>query len=192
MTSRERREERYKRRKKKREDKILVESKYYADVNRVFCFSKVMEYSEKCCKGIGYKRSTQNFKIHMFTIIATTCRKIKTNTYQVGDTYHFQINERGKIRDIDAPDILDCLVHKTISNEVLTPLYSHHMIYDNGACIKGKGFTFCLERVKVKMGRWYRKYGCNGYVVTTDFSKFFQNISHEEIHNMHEKYIMND
>lgn len=192
MTSFERREGRYKRRKKKREDKVLEESNYYADVNRVFCFSKVMVYAYKCCKGIGYKKSTQNFKIHMFTNIATTCRKIKTNTYQVGNTYHFQINERGKIRDIDAPHIMDRLVHKTLANEVLIPLYTHHMVYDNGACVKGKGFIFCLERVKEKLRKYYRKYGLNGYVVTIDFSKFFQNISHEIIHDMHKKYIKND
>ena len=93
MTSRER----YLRRKKKREDRIQEVSNYCTDINRIFSFSKVMTYADKCCKGIGYKKSTQDFKIHMFTHIACTCRSIKDNIYKVGNTYHFQINERGKI-----------------------------------------------------------------------------------------------
>lgn len=192
MNSLERREARYKRRKKKREDKNSKRNKIFCDIDKIFSFSKVMYYADKCCNGVGYKKSTQNFKIHMFTIIATTCRNIKTNNYKVGKTYKFQINERGKIRDIDAPHINDRLVHKVLANEVLLPIYSPHMIYDNGASMKNKGFLFCIDRVKYKLYNWYKKYGLNGYAVIIDFSKYFQNCSHDIIHNIHKKYIYDD
>lgn len=191
MNSRERKELRYLRRKAKREEKIIERSNKYADINRCFSFSIVMKYSFKCCNGVGWKRSTQLFKLHLFTIISSTCHNIKNNSYKVLDTYQFVINERGKIRKIDAPHIRDRLVHKVISNEVLLPIYEPHLIYDNGASQVGKGFTFALKRVKEKLLYNYKKYS-SGCVVLIDYSKFFENCSHEVIHKIHKKYIKND
>ena len=151
-----------------------------------------MYYADKCCNGVRYKKSTQNFELHMFTNIACTCHNIKNNSYKVGDTYFFQINERGKVRDINAPHIKDRLVHKVLSNEIINPIYTPHLIYDNGASMKDKGYKFCMERVKLKLKKWVRKQGLNGYVATIDFSKFFENCYHEVIHNHHKKYIYDD
>lgn len=191
MNSIERKELRYKRRNDKRLKKIEERSKEYANLNKAFCFSKAMYYSDKCCKGVGYKKSTQNFKLHQFTIVANICRNIKTNNYKVGDTYSFIINERGKTRKIDAPHIKDRLVHKILSNEIIEPLYTSHLIYDNGASMKNKVFKFAMDRLKKKMHSWYLKNGSNGYVVLIDFSKFFENCSHKVIRNIHSKYIIN-
>ena len=189
MNSLERKKQRYLRRKMKREQKNNERNNKYASIEDAFCFHKVMYYADKCCNGVRYKKSTQNFQLHMFTNIANTCRNIKNGTYKVGNTYKFKINERGKIRDIDAPHISDRLVHKVIANEILVPLYTPHMIYDNGASTKGKGFGFAIRRVKTKLQKWNRKYGLNGYVVLIDFSKFFENCSHDVIHDIHKRYI---
>ena len=192
MNSLERKIARYERRKCKRLDKIKAKSDIYTDLDTAFCFHKAMYYGDKCCNGVGYKKSTQSFKLHEFTIIANVCRDIKTNTYKVGETYNFIINERGKTRNIEAPHIKDRLVHKILSNEILEPIYSHHLIYDNGASMKGKGFRFSINRLKSMLYSWYLKNGTRGYAVLIDFSKFFENCSHEVIHDIHKKYIMND
>lgn len=189
MTSEERKEIRYRRRKAKRDNKVLERSKQYANLEHAFCFHKAMYYGDKCKKGVGFKKSTQYFKLHMFTIVATTCRNIKRNCYKVGDTYQFTICERGKKRVIDAPHIRDRLVHKVIANEILSPIYYPHFIYDNGASIKRKGFHFAMKRVRNKLYSWYLKNGLQGYAVTIDFSKFFPNCSHEVIKQIHKKYI---
>lgn len=191
MNSIERKQKRYERRKNKRIKKIEETSQKYADLNKAFCFHKAMYYGDKCCKGVGYKKSTQNFKLHEFTIISNICRNIKTNNYKVGETYKFVINERGKIRNIEAPHIKDRLVHKILSNEIIEPIYKNHLIYDNGASIKNKGFKFSLERVKKKIYSGYLKNKLEGYIVLIDFSKFFENCSHEIIHDIHNKYIIN-
>ena len=192
MTSKERKDVRYLRRKAKRDKKVLDRSKYYDDLNKAFCFSKVIHYADKCCNGVRYKKSTQIFQLHMFTNIACTCHNIKNGTYKVGSTYFFKLNERGKVRDIHAPHIMDRLVHKVLSNEIIGPIYFPHMIYDNGASMKNKGFKFCIDRIKLKLQKWVKKHGLNGYVVTIDFKKFFENCSHEVIHKIHKKYISSD
>ena len=192
MNSMERKEKRYLRRKEKRTLNNRELNNKINHLDDIFCFHKVMYYADKCCNGVRYKRSTQNFELHMFTNIAKTCFNIKNNQYKVGDTYQFQINERGKVRNINAPYIYDRLVHKVLSNEIINPVYSSHLIYDNGASMKNKGFLFCINRVKLKLIKWVKRYGLNGYVVTIDFSKYFENCSHEVIHTIHKKYINND
>lgn len=186
MNSLERKEIRYQRRKEKRNSKNKI-----IKIENAFCFHKAMMYADKCCKGVGYKKSTQNFKLHLFTNIATTCYNIKNNKYEVGKTYNFKINERGKIRNIDAPHIHDRLVHKILANEVLN-IYDRHFIYDNGASVKGKGFHFMIKRIKKILYSWYLKYGNNGYVINIDYSKYFENCDHDVIKNIHKKYIQDD
>lgn len=191
MNSLERRELRYQRRKKLREDKIINKCSLI-NIDNCFKFSKVYYYAKKCTKNVGYKKSTINFKLHMFSIVSSTCVNIKNNNYKVSDTYKFKINERGKERIIDAPTIKDRLVHKVISNEVLIPLYDSKLIYDNGASCICKGFSFTLKRVKLKLLEWYKKYGLNGYVILIDYSKFFENCDHKVIRDIHKKYIRDE
>lgn len=192
MNSIERKELRYQRRKLKRNYKKDIDSYKYGNINDAFTFHKVMFYAYKCCNGVRWKKSTFLFQNHMFSIIAKTCHDIKNNSYKVGNTYRFIINERGKIRNIDAPHIKDRLVHKVISNEIIIPIYSKHLIYDNGASQKDKGFIFALYRVKDKLQEYYRKYGTDGYAVLIDFSKFFENCSHDIIRQCHKNLIRNE
>ena len=50
MTSSERKELRYQRRQKRRVAKILERSNMYADINKAFCFHKVMYYANKLAR----------------------------------------------------------------------------------------------------------------------------------------------
>ena len=145
MNSIERKEVRYQRRKAKRQSKIDIMSCVNTDINKSFTFKNVYDKAKKCTRNVGYKKSTINFKLHMFSIVSKTCSDIKNNTYKVGNTYKFQINERGKVRDIDAPHIKDRLVHKVISNDILIPIFDSKLIYDNGAISIGKGFSFAIK-----------------------------------------------
>lgn len=192
MNSSERRELRYRRRHEKRNKKIDKRYELFSDVNKCFTFSTVMYHADKCCNRVRRKKFTITFTLHEFTIIPTTCHNIKNNSYKVGETYKFRINEREKVRDIDAPHIKDRLVHKVLSNEIILPIYYPHLIYDNGASMYNKGFIFAINRVKSKLRKYYNLYGNNLYIILIDFSSFFLNCSHDVINNIHKKYIKND
>lgn len=47
--------------------------------------------------------------------------------------------------------------------------------------MKGKGIDFAIDRFVCHLQRHYRKYGCEGYVLTFDFSKYFDRINHERL-----------
>ena len=105
---------------------------------------------------------------------------------------HFTLCERGKVRPIDAPHITDRQIHKVLSKEVLVPLYSPSLIYDNGASREGKGLHWQYKRIKQQLARHYRKYGRAGGVLLLDLKKFFPYAPQSIIYQRHQQLILND
>lgn len=93
--------------------------------------------------------------------------------------YEFDIKERGKLRHIRSCDLEERIVQKCLCDYCLVPLLGKILIYDNGASTKNKGYSFAIKRVRKQLRQHVRKYGNSGWVLLFDFSKFFDNISHE-------------
>ena len=145
MTSQERHEARFQRRKAKRLERKQARCDSLGPMNKVFSYRKMFFYGKKCCNGVRWKQSVQNFEGHLFSGTATRRRTVLEQTWKPKACSHFTLRERGKIRPIDAPHITDRQIHKTLCNEVLIPLYSPSMIYDNGASQKGKGPSSAVQ-----------------------------------------------
>lgn len=111
--------------------------------------------------------------------------------WKPGKCSHFTLCERGKVRPIDAPRIIDRQIHKTLCNEVLTPLYTPSMIYDNGASQKDKGLHWHFKRMKQQLGWHFRRYGREGAVLLIDLKGFFPNAPHRVLYQRHQDLILN-
>jgi hypothetical protein len=148
-------------------------------------------YGKKCCNGVRWKQSVQNFEGHLFSGTATRRRTVLEQTWKPKSCSHFTLRERGKIRPIDAPHITDRQIHKTLCNEVLIPLYSPSMIYDNGASQKGKGLHWQFKRIKQQLHWHYRRYGREGAVLLLDLKGFFPNAPHALLYQRHQELILN-
>jgi hypothetical protein len=61
----------------------------------------------------------------------------------------------------------------------MLPEVRKHIIYDNGASIKGRGISHQRNRFEVHLRKYYRSYGNEGWILFGDFSKFYDNIIHE-------------
>lgn len=61
----------------------------------------------------------------------------------------------------------------------LVPVLARSFIYDNGASLKNKGYSFSIRRLESHLHRYYRKHRNAGYILLFDFSKFFDSVSHE-------------
>ena len=139
MTSQERHEARYQRRRAARRARQEARCAALGSLEEVFSYHTMFKYGRKCCNGVRWKQSTQNFERHLFSNTAKQRRLILAKRWRPKKYVHFTVCERGKIRGIDAPHITDRQIHKVISKEVLEPLYDPSMIYDNGASRIGKG-----------------------------------------------------
>ncbi len=190
MTSEERREARYQRRKAKRQKNREARSKAVGSLEEAFSYHDMYFYGKKCCNGVRWKQSVQNFELHLFSGTAARRRQLLEGKWKPNKCVHFTLRERGKVRPIDAPHIADRQIHKTLCNNVLIPLYSPSMIYDNGASRKGMGLHHSYRRLKEQLRWHYRHYGRAGGVLLLDLKKFFPNAPHRTIYQRHKKFIL--
>ena len=191
MTSEERREARYQRRQARRQERRQARSDALGSIDRVFSYRKMFRYGKKCCNGVRWKQSVQNFEMHLFSGTARRRRELLAGKWKPQKGSHFTLRERGKVRPIDAPRIADRQIEKNHSNEVLVPLYTPSMIYDNGASRKGMGLHHCFKRLKQHLAWHFRRYGREGAVLLLDLKKFFPFAPHQTIYQRHKQLILN-
>lgn len=191
MSSQERREGRYQRRQARRQEKKKARSDALGPVGKVFSYRKMFRYGRKCCNGVRWKQSVQNFELHLFSGTAKRRREVLDETWKPKGCVHFTLCERGKVRPIDAPHVTDRQIHKTLCNEALVPLYSPGMIYDNGASQRGKGLHWHFRRMKQQLAWHFRRYGREGAVLLIDLKGFFPNAPHALIYQRHQQLILN-
>jgi hypothetical protein len=184
MTSEERREVRYLRRRNKRRRNLDSRN---AACENVFSFSNLYKAYRDCCLGVGWKSSVQLYKANALYNVLQTQEELLTGSYRSKGFVEFNIFERGKLRHIKSVHISERVVQRCLCDNALIPIISPSFIYDNGASLKDKGIDFTLDRLEKHLHRYYRKHGSKGYVLTFDFSKFFDNANHEVIFRELEK-----
>ena len=191
MTSEERREARYQRRRVRRQEKRAARCAALGTIDQVFSYRKMFFLGRRCCNGVRWKQSVQNFENHLFSGTARRRREILSGTWKPGKCVHFTLCERGKVRPIDAPHITDRQVHKTLCNEVLIPLYNPSMIYDNGASQRNKGLHWHFRRLKEHLHWHYRRYGRAGAIGLVDLKAFFPGAPRQALYQRHQLLIPN-
>lgn len=193
MTSEERRKGRRERReaelKKKHEDYI----RKYNDFNLVLDLDNLKAAYRKSRRGVAWKESVQRYDLFLMSNLAETKQKLARGESVSKGFVEFDIHERGKMRHIRSVHISERVVQKCLCDNVLTPLMTRSLIYDNGASIKNKGIHFAMNRLRCHLSRFYRENGNNnGYALVIDFSKYFDNILHEKLFEMQKKNITDE
>ena len=130
-----------------------------------------------------WKEKTQVYKMNLLINDLELQDELLSHTYRVGKTTNFQINERGKVRHIEAPAIRDRIVQKVLCKFVYFPQLVSLLIYDNYASIKKRGTTFARKRLDILLRRYLRNHE-NGYILKIDIKKFFDNVDHEILKQM--------
>ena len=184
MNSAERREHRYQRRKAKRQEKKRLFESKYGVYDKVFTFANLYNAYRGCIKGVGWKASTQRYKANAMLNIAITLEQLTGRKFKSKGFHEFDIFERGKPRHIKSVHISERVVQRCLCDCSLVPMFERTFIYDNGACIKGKGIDFAIKRLVCQLQRHFRKHGGEGYVLIFDFSKYFDRINHERLKAM--------
>ena len=181
MNSRERREARYQRRKQRRLDKIHKDNVLYCNENIVFSSKSIANGYKRCRKISKWKESTQRYGAKLFLRVPKDSKKLKNETWKPLGFSEFDIIERGKPRHIKSVCIAEKSVQSALSNECLVPTISKHLIYDNGASLKGKGTSFSEDRFKHHLMSHLQKYGLVGGIFFFDFKGYFDHIEHKRL-----------
>ena len=130
-------------------------------------------------KGSKWKETTQKFMMNFLRYIFSIQEDLLNRTLENGPVEEFSLSERGRVRPISSIRIRDRIVRHALCDEILLAEVKKHIIYDNGASIKGRGISHQRERFEVHLRRYYKQYGNEGWILFGDFSKFYDNIIHE-------------
>lgn len=144
-------------------------------------------------KGSDWKSQVQRFEMTYLLELSKIQRELAAHDYSFLPGTEFIINERGKTRYVTGEQISDRIVKHSLCDEILLPVIRKYLIYDNGASLKGKGIDFTRGRLLTHLRKYYIRQGNNdGYVLLIDFSKYYDNIRHDVLLKLLERYIHDD
>ena len=132
-------------------------------------------------KDVAWKHSVQFYEMYLLKNISDAIKNVENNQAVTRGFVCFDIKERGKTRHIKSPHISERVMQKVLCNNCLVPILQRSLIYDNGACLQGKGTQFARKRIQRHLTEYYRRHENSGYVLTIDFSKYFDNIDHNSL-----------
>ena len=136
------------------------------------------ECAWECTRQSRWKETTQRYLANMLLNNVELQDELLSGTYRVRPTTDFELNERGHIRQIEAPSVRDRIVQKSLMKLVLLPRLRPYVIYDNYASLADRGTSFARRRFEMMLRRHIRKHGTDGYLLTIDIRKYFENIDH--------------
>jgi hypothetical protein len=190
MTSGERRAARYQRRKTRHEQKKQEYYSQFDDFSRVANPDNLYTAFKKSKREVSWKESIQRYEMNLLTNIADTIKKLNAGEDISHGFVEFDLMERGRLRHIKSIHISERVVQKCLCDQILVPILSHSLIYDNGASIKRKGLHFAIRRLIVHLTHYYHKYKTDsGYCLSVDFSKYFDSIPHDILFRQYRKCI---
>lgn len=142
-------------------------------------------------KGTAWKPSVQALRWNELHRIAKAQRELDAlerglpGAYEPQDGPEFLANERGNIRPIAGMIVDDRMVSHALNDTVLVPSIRPHLIYDNGASLKGKGVDFARKRLACHLTRYFSREGTNeGFIRLKDQTKYYDNIIHDTAYSM--------
>ena len=193
MTSEERKEKRRLRRIAERKEKKGNFLAQYNDFNRIANCDNLYKAFKLSRRDVNWKESVQRYENYALQNILEAKKKLLNGENVQKGFVEFDIHERGKIRHIRSIHISERIIQKCLCDEVLVPIMTKGLVYDNGASVKGKGISFAMRRLRCHLSRFYRENKSNkGYALVIDFSKYFDNILHNKLFEMQRANITDD
>ena len=181
MTSEERKEARFQRRKAARAEKKAACCGQSDNFDWVFSYEHLYHSYKMCRRNVGWKASVQKYITNAPINVYQTWQRLQAGKYRTSGFFEFDLMERGKKRHIRSVTIGERIVQRCLCDYALVPVLGRTYIYDNGASMANKGYSFAVDRLCQHLRQHYRRYGTEGYVLLFDFSKFFDRVSHRVV-----------
>ena len=175
MTSDDRKQARYNRRVLKRK------SAFNITYDQIFSHKNLYESMRKCMLSVGWKPSIQRYKNHVISNVTKLYNTLHKRKFKSKGFYEFKIVERGKTRHIKSVNIEERVVQRCFCDYALVPTIMPKLIYDNAACLEGRGYDFSIDRITKHLSEFYKKNGSNGWILQFDISKYFESIPHDKM-----------
>lgn len=145
-----------------------------------FTPENLLRASFNCENGVAWKESVQRYAARRLEHISAALKDLDNLSFCKGFK-KFDITERGKRRRITATFFAERVIQKCLCDNALTPAVSARLIYDSGACLKGKGTDFTRARLMRHLAEYVRENGAAGYIFLFDGHDYFNSVCHEAL-----------
>ena len=183
-----RRQKRYERRKALRNQKRNAFLIGYDNFNIIMNRNNLYSAAEEAKKRVMWKGTVQRWNNNQLLETEKLYRDLANGKDVRKGFSKFTVFERGKLRHISAVRFYERVVQKNLCSNILIPVYSKSLIYDNTASQKGKGMLFAYNRLSTHLRRFFKRYGINGYALLIDFKGYFENINHTALKQLYRRY----
>ena len=95
----------------------------------------------KSTENSTWKPSSQCARNNILSLVFDISDSLRNRSYTSEPESHFTLSERGKVRHVDGFNVVDRSVRHVLCDDILAPLISNKIIYDNGASVKGRGIS---------------------------------------------------
>ena len=195
MTSLERRREaRYQRRKAARGRKKQARYGECDRLENIASYQSLYLANRKSMRNVSWKASVQRYQMNLLRNMEETRKKLLAGEEVTRGFVEFDTIERGKKRHIRSVHYTERVAQRSTCDNALVPMLSRNLIYDNGACLEGKGVDWSMDRLTAHLQQYYRKNGFtnNGWAVLFDFSGYFDSILHKECFGIYRRAFRDD
>jgi len=181
LTSEQRRQGRHERRKANREAARTKQIGSCDNFDLVTDLDNLDAAFKEAKKSVQWKESVQRYEMNRIVNLIESRRKLLAGEDVQEGFIRFTLRERGKVRNIKGIQIAERVIQKCLCDQVLVPILSRPLIYDNGASLKGKGVMFAVKRLITHLCRYYRQnnYSNEGYALLLGFKSYYDNIDHD-------------
>lgn len=183
-----RRSERFERRRTKREAKRAAFYKRYDNFDILCSLQNLYDAANAAKKHVMWKGTVQRWSINQLINAEKLHRDLLAGKDVRKGFSRFVVCERGKKRNISAVKFYERVVQKCLCQNILYPLYTKSLLFDNAASQTGKGTKFANDRMVTALRRHYKKYGTDGYALLVDFKGYFENINHDVLKIKYRRY----
>lgn len=184
-----RRMKRFIRRKAKREAKRAAYVKQFDNFDIICNRKNLFNAADDAKRHVMWKGTVQRWSIEQLLNTEKLYRDLQAGKDVCKGFSCFTVYERGKVRKISAVRFYERVVQKTLCKNVLYPVYTKSLIFDNAASQKDKGVKFAADRMINALRRYYNKNGADGYALLMDFKGYFENINHNELKKLYRRKI---
>ena len=179
------------RRSKRRERRALKRQKPPENIKQIANLETLYKAVKQSTRLVSWKQSVQRFNINiLFKIHSLKTDLLKGKDIRKGFT-HFYICERGKRREIQSLKFSERVIQKAVCSEILNPRFAGSFIKENSASQIGKGTLFASRTLENHLREFLRKHK-SGYILTIDFSKYFENIKHRPLIDFYNKNLSDE
>ena len=147
--------------------------------DELFTFENLYKAHLKARKCKRNKKDVIQFELNLSGNLWALYDSLRNKTYTVSGYNRFNVYEPKK-REIQALEYKDRVVQHCLCDNYLYPLLTKRFIYDNGACQKGKGTDFAINRLSFFLRDYFKKNSSNsGYILKADIHHYFPSVDHE-------------